>query len=96
MPLPSPPANLTAAPDGVGDIDLSWTRTSPGTFNVYRGTTPGGEGSNCIGSGITETSYEDSGVVSGGVYYYEAITVLNGVESKPPTKPARSVPETRP
>ena len=84
-------SNVTAAnlpPTGVSpvwngsDIDLSWLPvTGAQTYNVYRATTPGGEGATPIASGIPLTNYVDSTVTVGKTYYYEVTAVINGQES---------------
>lgn len=67
---PAPPTNLSATA-GIGTVSLSWT-ASPGatSYNVYRSTTPGGEGTTPIVTGITTTTYKDT-VPNGSTYYYK-------------------------
>src|SRR5207302_9773408 len=56
-PLPSTPTNLTAAP-GNGQVTLSWSAaTGAASYNLYRSTTSGGEGSTPVVTGIASTSY---------------------------------------
>ncbi|GAC1445546.1 MAG: hypothetical protein NVSMB52_07010 [Chloroflexota bacterium] len=80
MPGPTPPVDL-AATGGALSVSLTWTATSPGTVNLYRGTTAGGEGSTPAVTGITDTSYTDTGLSAHTTYYYYATTTLNSVES---------------
>src|SRR5207302_1800408 len=55
--LPSTPTNLTAAP-GNGQVTLSWSAaTGAASYNLYRSTTSGGEGSTPVVTGIASTSY---------------------------------------
>ena len=93
--IPSPPTGLMAAAAN-RTVILNWTANSQATsYNVYRSTTPGGEGATAIGTGVTDTSFKDTGLTNGVAYYYK-ITALNGLgESKPsaetsatPTAPA--------
>src|SRR5262249_35635121 len=72
---------LTATP-AEGQVTLTWTdTTAPTTFNVYRGTSPGGEGTTPIATGVTATSFTDSGLTDGTTYYYEVAALNNGVAS---------------
>jgi len=79
----TPNANVPAVPTGVvitprvGNILLQWGAEKGVTgFKVYRGTTPGGEGSTPYVS-VTSPTYTDNGVVSGHTYYYQ-FTAVNG------------------
>jgi hypothetical protein len=40
------------------------------TYNVYRGTTPGAEGSTPIATGVRGTAFTDTGLTNGTTYYY--------------------------
>lgn len=83
MPGPTPPQNLTAALDSnnPGYVDLSWSRTSPGTFKIYRGSSSGNEDfSNPVATGLTTTTWQDQHPLSGWNYYV-ATTVSGGQES---------------
>ncbi len=60
---------ITEAPDSVvatpgdGIVSLTWSAPSGAvSFNVYRGTSAGGEDSTPLVSGLTTTSYEDMDV----------------------------------
>ncbi|MEO9308550.1 MAG: fibronectin type III domain-containing protein, partial [Nitrososphaera sp.] len=72
---PSAPSALTATP-GNNQVSLSWTApTSNGGsaitgYNIYRGTTAGGESATPIATGVTSTSFVDTGVTNGQTYYY--------------------------
>ena len=75
---PPAPANLTATA-GSGQIALSWSSSSGATsYNVYRGTSSGGESGTPIASGLTGTSYTDTSVSNGTTYYYEVAAVDGG------------------
>lgn len=64
------PADLTATA-GTNSIALSWSASSGATsYNVYRGTTPGGENATAYATGITGTTYTDTSVTNGTTYYY--------------------------
>ncbi|OGZ12020.1 MAG: hypothetical protein A2942_02230 [Candidatus Lloydbacteria bacterium RIFCSPLOWO2_01_FULL_50_20] len=68
-PPPSAPTNLTGTP---GDMtaSLSWSASSGATsYRVKRSTTSGGPYTT-VASGVTETSYSDTGLTNGTTYYY--------------------------
>lgn len=70
-------SDLTAT-GGVGQVTLSWTAGSGATsYNLYRSTASGFESSNAapVITGITGTSYTDTGLNSGITYYYQAVAV---------------------
>jgi len=77
---PAAPTNLAASAAGLlNQIALTWTASSGATsYNVYRGTTPGGESSTPIATGISGTAYTDSGLIGGTTYYYTVKAVNTG------------------
>ena len=75
--IPATPTGLSASQNG-NYINLSWSGVSgAATYNVYRATTSGGEGSSPTYSGIATNSYNDSSLTGGITYYYE-VTAVNG------------------
>lgn len=83
-------ATLTAAPTGLaaaarsGQVTLTWS--APGgavSYNVYRGTSPGGESPTPIATGLTALTYTDTGLSDGTTYYYTVTAVDAGGESAP-------------
>ena len=86
------PTGLTASSPGAV-INLSWT-APPGalSYNIYRGTTAGGESPTPIATGITATSYADNNVTIGSTYYYEVTAVNSNINHVPalPSESARS------
>ncbi|MBA4284449.1 MAG: hypothetical protein C0434_02820 [Xanthomonadaceae bacterium] len=94
--------SLSAAA-GIGSVTLNWP-VSPRAlgYNVYRATTPGGQGRTPIATGITAAgltgSYTDSGLTAGTPYYF-TITAVNALgetqfsneASATPTAPAPTV-----
>jgi fibronectin type 3 domain-containing protein len=71
------PGNLTATP-GNAVVNLAWTApTGAVSYDVYRGTTSGGEGTTPIATGVTTTTYADTTVTNGTTYYY-TVTAING------------------
>jgi glycosidase len=89
--LPAAPTNLMAVP-GSGQVSLSWTASSgAASYSVYRGTAAGGESGTPIASGITATSYTDTGLGNGTTYYYK-IAAVNGSGASPLSKEALATP----
>ena len=76
------PATTLTATAGNQQVSLSWTSVANATgYNVYRGTSAGGEGSSPVYSGVTGTSLVDTGVTDGTTYYYEVSPVsVTGVQ----------------
>jgi hypothetical protein len=87
--------NLTGT--GIQDVILSWG-ASPSSgvvgYNVYRGTTSGGESSTPLNSTpINGASYVDTNVTAGVTYYYYATAVgSDGVQSAPSGETKATVP----
>jgi hypothetical protein len=82
------PSGLTANASS-GQVQLSWTPpVGAATFNVYRGTTSGGEGTTPIASGLATTNFTDTAVTNGQTYFYmvTAIVPVLGGESPPSTE----------
>lgn len=77
------PAGFVAAA-GNGVVNLSWTAAAGSTsFNLYRGTTSGGE--SAFVTGLTSNTFADTNVVNGQTYFY-TVTAVNpalGGESPP-------------
>ena len=80
---PATPANL-AASYGNDLVSLGWGAVSGATsYNVYRGTSSGGESATPLAAGVTSASYADSAVTNGTTYYYEVAAVnANGTSGK--------------
>jgi parallel beta-helix repeat protein len=82
------PATVPGAPVAVASADtssvqLSWTAPADGGspiigYDVYRATTPGGEGASPVAQLGVVSSYQDGAVTSGTTYYYQ-VTALNSV-----------------
>ena len=82
------PAGLVAvAGDNV--VNLSWTAAAGSTsFNLYRGTSGGGESATPYVAGLASTAFADTNVVNGQTYFY-TVTAINpafGGETSPSTE----------
>jgi fibronectin type 3 domain-containing protein len=79
---PAPPTNLVAVP-GNTQVSLSWTSSVLAlSYNVKRATVSGGPYTT-IATGVTATSYNDSGLTNGTTYYYVVTAVDSAGESNP-------------
>jgi fibronectin type 3 domain-containing protein len=97
---PPPAPTGLAATAGNAQITLSWTASTGATsYNVYRGTTAGGESKTAIKTGLTSTAYTDNSVTNGQIYYYKVAAVnsagtsglsneTSGTPMGPPPAPA--------
>jgi hypothetical protein len=77
-------ASGITATGGVGQVALSWRAGSGATsYNLYRSTASGFENSNAapVITGITGTSYTNTGLNSGITYYYQVVAVSNSLSS---------------
>ena len=75
---PGPPAGLSAS-GGNQYVRLTWGAVAgASSYSVYRGTSAGGEGGTAIATGITASSYTDTGLTNGTTYYYIVKTVSGG------------------
>ena len=83
------PQSVSLAGTGCLDIILSWVPSAtPGIigYNIYRGTTSGGEGPTPINSSpVNARTYVDSNVTAGMTYYYVLTSVAIGGEQSPPS-----------
>jgi hypothetical protein len=88
VPVPTAPQQLSAVASSTSPspaVQLTWSppaNASSGlTYNIYRSTTAGQEQSNSaapIATGVTGTSYTDSGLVNGTTYDY-VVTATNSL-----------------
>ncbi len=79
--VPAAPTNLTAAA-GNAQIALSWTGSAgAASYNLYRGASTGTE--TLYKSGVTATSYTDTGLTNGTAYFYQVAAVSSaGLSAK--------------
>jgi len=93
-PSPPPaPANLTATA-GNQQIVLAWSASAgASTYNVYRGTTAGGESAMPVQTGVAALTYTDPGLTNGTKYFYKVAAVnANGTGSKSNEESATPTP----
>ena len=77
--VPSAPTGLAATASSSSVISLSWTAVTPPAnctisfYNIYRSTTSGFTPSSTtlVASGVTSTSYSDTGLAASTTYYYK-------------------------
>ncbi len=73
---PATPTGLTAT-GGSAQVSLSWGASTGATsYNVYRGASAGSE--TLLQSGITSTSYTNTGLSAGTTYFYKVAAVNSG------------------
>ena len=73
--VPAAPTGLNAVA-GNAQIVLPWTAvTGAASYNIYRSTTSGGEGSTPYQTGVTSSTFTDTGLTNGTTYYYEVAAV---------------------
>jgi len=89
--VPAAPTGLTPTA-GNATVSLSWTASSgAATYNVYRGTSAGGESGTAIVTGLTATTYSNSGLTNGTKYYYE-VKAVNAAGTSAASNEASATP----
>ena len=89
--LPPAPTGLTAT-GGNQQVSLNWTASASATsYTVFGATTNGGPYSQ-IASGITATSYLNTGLTNGTTYYY-VVTAVNSTGSSGNSNQASATPQ---
>ena len=92
------PQSVSLSGSGTHDVMLSWTASAtPGVlgYNVYRGTTSGGESSTPLNSTpISSTTFTDVNVTAGSTYYYcvTAIAANNVTQSSASNETGATIP----
>ena len=91
-PPPAAPTNLVASP-GQGEVALSWPVSIGATsYNIYRSTSPGGEGSTPFYTDIGPDYFIDTHVASNTTYYYKVSAVGWGGEGALTSEASVTVP----
>jgi hypothetical protein len=88
-----PPAPLElGATAGNAQILLSWADApNAASYNVYEGTSPGGESSYPVASGITANAYMVTGLANGTTYYF-TVAAVNIDGTSPHSNEANATP----
>ncbi|MGC6175512.1 LamG-like jellyroll fold domain-containing protein [Lacrimispora sp. 38-1] len=72
-------SNLKATA-GNSKVDLSWNSVTDATSYIVKRSTTAGGPYTTIATGITGTTYTDTGVTNGTTYYYVVTAIINGSE----------------
>ena len=87
---PAAPTGLAAVP-GDARVTLSWNAVSGATsYRVYRGTASGSL--SLLQSGVTATTFLDTGVVNGTTYYYK-VSAVNAAGESPQSAEVSATPQ---
>lgn len=90
--VPAAPAELELVAGSDLSITVEWDPVPGATsYNIYRGTTAGGEGATPIGS-TTDNEYEDTGLSPTPVYFYQVTAVNSAGESPRSPEDASKTP----
>jgi fibronectin type 3 domain-containing protein len=90
--VPPPPTGLTAMA-GNAQVSLSWNASSGATsYNVYRGTSAGGESPTPIATGIVATAYTNTGLANDMTYYYK-VAAVNSAGTSAKSNEASATPQ---
>jgi endoglucanase len=88
---PSAPTGLTASA-GNAQVSLTWTASTGATsYTVRRSTTSGGSYSD-VATGITSTSYTNTGLTNGTTYYY-VVAAVNSAGTSANSSQASATPQ---
>lgn len=94
---PSAPSNLSASAVSSSQINLTWTASSTSgvTYTLYRSMTSGftPASSNPIATGISGTSYSNTGLTASTTYYY-LVEAVNSAGNSPASNQASATTST--
>jgi len=93
--VPDAPTGLTATVASSSKINLAWSTVSgANSYAVKRATTPGGPYIT-LASGLTATSFNDTGLTSATTYFYVVTATSNGGESAASTEASATTTDLR-
>jgi hypothetical protein len=90
--IPAAPTGLSATAVSESKINLAWM-APPGTvtgYNVYSGTSPGGEATTPVATGLAVASYTDTNVMAGTENYY-TVAATNSAGTGPVSAEANAI-----
>ncbi|MGO8672370.1 MAG: family 16 glycosylhydrolase, partial [Capsulimonadaceae bacterium] len=88
---PVAPTSLTTI-GGSAEVTVTWTDTTgAASYNVFRSTASGGEGTTAYATGVTAPIFADTSVASGTTYYY-TVAALNNYGSSAQSSQASGTP----
>ena len=88
---PVAPSSVVATSTST-QVSLSWQANGiSSSFNVYRGTSSGGESATAYATGITSTSYTDTSVTAGTTYFY-TVKAINQLGTSSASAEASATP----
>src|SRR6476661_8290585 len=96
--VPSAPQSLAAAATNT-TVALTWTAPASNGgsavtgYNVYRGTSAGGESATAIASNVSGTAFTDTGLVNGTAYFYR-VAAVNAVGTSALSNEASATPQS--
>lgn len=81
--VPAIPTGIAAVPASSSQINVSWNAvTGASSYDLYRSTTAGGEGTVPYRTGITANTFNDSGLPASTKYYY-TVAARNSLGASP-------------
>ncbi|MGO8672944.1 MAG: malectin domain-containing carbohydrate-binding protein, partial [Capsulimonadaceae bacterium] len=89
---PAAPTGLAATPSN-GQVSLAWTGSSGATsYNVYVGTSSGGEGGTPVAAGISTPAYTETGLTNATAYFFK-VAAANSAGTSGFSNEATATPE---
>jgi fibronectin type 3 domain-containing protein len=91
-PVFAAPAEVSATP-GDALVTLNWSAVAGATgYNVYRGTSSGGQSTTPVASNVTATTFANTGLTNGTKYYFKVAALGAGGLVSPMSKEVYAIP----